>query len=263
MKKILLLLLLAPGLTPLAGEDLTDPREVANRAAAVSYYQGDDGRADVAMVITDARGRVRNRAMTILRKDTGGDLGEQRFFVYFREPADVSRTTFLVWKKPDGDDDRWLYRPALDLVRRIAASDERTSFVGSHFFYEDVSGRSPSEDAHELVETTDTYYVLKSTPKDPASVEFDHYVSWIHKETLIPVRTEYHKAEGGPYRRYEALKVETIDGRPTVTAARMADLERGGETTLTYSGVRYDTGLDDDIFEERYLRNPPAAVVEP
>ena len=253
--------LLLSAATALAAGDLSDPRAIADRAAAVSYYQGDDGSADVRMKITDSRGRVREREMTILRKDRGEDLGKQRFFVYFQAPADVSRTTFLVWKNPEADDDRWLYLPALDLVRRIAASDERTSFVGSHFFYEDVSGRSPGEDTHELEEVTDTYYVLRSEPKDPAEAEFDFYRSWIHKDSFVPVRTEYYRdGDSEPYRRYEALAVETIDGFPTVVRSRMTDLDRDGSTTLEYSDVRYDVGLDDDIFEERYLRNPPARV---
>ncbi len=38
--------------------------------------------------------------------------------------------------------------PDLDLVKRIAAGDKRTSFVGSHFLYEDISGRAVQEDKH-------------------------------------------------------------------------------------------------------------------
>jgi len=260
MNKIILTLLLGSA-SLLGAADLTDAQKIADQAASVSYYQGDSGSADVLMTITDARERTRERQMTILRKDEGEALGKQRFLVYFRAPADVSRTTFLVWKNPGADDDRWLYLPALDLVRRIAASDERTSFVGSNFYYEDVSGRSPAEDQHELEETTDTYYVLKSTPKKPGEVEFDHYRSWIHKGTFLPVKTDYYRADGEVYRRYEALAVETIDGFPTVVRSRMSDLERGGNTTLTYSNVRYNEDLGNEIFEERYLRNPPAAVL--
>ncbi|MFP4357970.1 MAG: outer membrane lipoprotein-sorting protein [Puniceicoccaceae bacterium] len=254
---ILLLSLLAAGLPQLQG--LTGS-EIADRAAVASYYQGDDGRAEVTMTITDGRGRERKREMVILRRDSGGDLGRQRFYVYFRAPGDVSRTAFLVWKNPGADDDRWLYLPALDLIRRISASDERTSFVGSHFFYEDVSGRSPSDDEHTLADETDVYYVLDSTPKDPDSVEFASYRTWIHKESFIPVKTEYRDADGETYRTYEALGVETIDGRPTVVRSRMSDAERGGNTVLTYANVRYDLGLGEDLFTERYLRNPPEQV---
>ncbi|KAF0092993.1 MAG: hypothetical protein E1N59_3250 [Puniceicoccaceae bacterium 5H] len=235
-------------------------QEVANKAAEASYYKGDDGRAQVEMRITDRQGRERVRELTILRRDVE-DLGDQKFYVFFHRPADVSETAFLVWKHPDGQDDRWLYLPALDLVRRIAASDERTSFVGSHFYYEDVSGRSPTEDHHELVETTDNYYVLQSTPKEPDSVEFASYKTWIHRTTFLPVKTEYLNAQGKVYRTYQALKVETIEGIPTVTESKMADQERGGSTTLRYPRVQYNLGLEDELFTERFLRNPPRELL--
>lgn len=231
-------------------------QEIADKAAAASYYNGEDGRARVAMKITDQQGRERSRQLSILRRDTK-DLGDQKFYVFFHEPADVAETVFLVWKHPEADDDRWLFLPSLDLVRRIAASDERTSFVGSHFFYEDVSGRSPQEDTHELMETSDTYYVLKSTPRKAGAVEFARYTTWIHKATFLPVKTEYTNKQGKVYRTYEALKVETIQGFPTVTLSKMTDHERGGFTTLTYSNVQYGIGLEENLFSERFLRHPP------
>lgn len=263
MKRTLLSTLLLLGVAglagPLAAEELTAD-EVADRAAAASYYQGEDGRAEVTMTITDRQGRERKRELIILRRDMGADLGKQRFYVFFLDPADVRRTAFLVWKNPTADDDRWLYLPALDLVRRIAASDERTSFVGSDFFYEDVSGRAPEEDEHELVEVTDTYYVLRSTPKDPGNVEFASYTTYIHKDTFLPVQTEYRDSNGEVYRTYTVEEVETIDGHPTVVRSRMTDEESGGFTVLEYEDVEYGVDLGEDLFTERYLRNPPAEV---
>jgi hypothetical protein len=234
--------------------------EIVARTNEASYYQGDDGRARVTMTITDDQGRTREREFTILRRDAGDDSGKQKFYVFFHRPADVRDTVFMVWKHVGADDDRWLYLPALDVIKRIAASDERTSFVGSHFFYEDVSGRGIEEDHHELVETTDTYYVLKNTPKDPGSVEFDSYTMWIHKDTYIPVKIEYEKG-GETYRVAEALGVEDIQGYKTVTKSRMRDLRSGGETVLDYSKVEYDLGIPEDVFTERYLRSAPRDYV--
>jgi len=232
--------------------------EVVAKANHAAYYQGRDGRARVKMTIADAQGRERVREFTILRLNTGEaqDAG-QKLYVYFQRPADVSRTTFLVWKKIDADDDRWLYLPALDLVKRIAASDERSSFVGSHFFYEDVSGRVPHEDTHELIEESQNYYVVQSTPKDPQRVEFASYRNWIHRSTFLPVKTEFLDASGKVYRSYEVLRVETIDGVPTVMESRMSDTRIGGSTTMSYLAVSYDIGLPEDVFSERFLRNPP------
>jgi outer membrane lipoprotein-sorting protein len=235
-----------------------DVDEVVAKANHASYYQGKDGRAKVDMTITDSQGRERTRQFVILRKDSDdGKDTDQKFYVYFRRPADVNRTAFLVLKRTGADDDRWLYLPALDLVKRIAASDERTSFVGSHFFYEDVSGRNPEEDHHALEEGTPDYYVLKSTPKDTSRVEFAFYRIWIHRGTFLPIKTEYYDGDGKINRTYEALAVETIGGFPTVTRARMSDTRTGGQTTIDYTDVKYDVGLPDDLFTERYLRNAP------
>lgn len=233
-------------------------QEIVNKASAVAYYQGSDGRAKVEMVITDSQGRDRNRHFTILRKDIDDvDNGNQKFYVLFSRPADVNKMAFMVWKHNDREDDRWLYLPALDLVKRIAASDERTSFVGSHFFYEDVSGRGPKEDDHQLLEETDTYYVIKSIPQEKAGVEFAYYKNWIHKATFIPVKTEYYDEADGLYRTYEALAVDTVQDYATVTRSRMTDHRLSGKTEMSYVEVKYDVGVPENIFTERYLRSPP------
>ncbi len=237
-------------------QDLTDVNEIVKKANHSAYYKGKDGRAKVKMTIKDAQGRERNRELTILRKNMDDKDEEQRFYVYFHQPADVRDTVFMVHKHVGKDDDRWLYLPALDVVKRIAASDERTSFVGSHFFYEDVSGRGIEEDNHELIETTQNFYVLKNTPKNPQSVEFDSYKVYVHKGTFLPIKAEYEK-NGKVYRVMEALEVKEIQGYPTVVKMKMSDTNIGGETILEYSDVKYDIGLSDDIFTERYLRKPP------
>jgi len=252
------------GMAAVASAEEPSVDEIVERTNRVAYYQGRDGRARVKMTISDAQDRTRSRAFVILRRDDEieGDLsdkatGKQKMYVYFRRPADVNKMVFLVWKEPIGDDDRWLYLPALDLVKRIAASDKRTSFVGSHFFYEDVSGRSPELDHHELVKTSDTYYVIRNTPKDPSSVEFDHYDMWIHRTSFVPIRTEYFDSAGERTRLYEVLEVKKIDGYATIIRSRMSDLRSGGNTLLEYDSVAYNQDLPEEVFSERYLRNPP------
>lgn len=235
--------------------------EIIQKTNHAAYYQGKDGRARVKMAIKDKQGNVREREFTILRKNKDEKDEEQNFFVYFQRPADVREMVFMVWKHVGKDDDRWLYLPALDVVRQIAASDKRTSFVGSSFYYEDVSGRGISEDTHELVETTNDYYVIKNTPKNPGSVEFDSYKMYIHKATFIPVKIEYEKG-GNVYRIGEALKVDDIQGYKTVTQSKMTDLNTGTETTLEYLKVEYDLGIKDEIYTERFMRRPPKEYLD-
>lgn len=235
---------------------LTDADDIVERANLAAYYAGADGRSEVRMIIKDAQDRQQRRQFTVLRRDVE-DAGDQQFLVVFSQPSDIRNTVFLVEKHMDRDDDRWLYLPGLDLVKRISAGDKRTSFVGAHYFYEDVSGRRPSDDTHALVETNEEFYVLKHVPIDRSTVEFESYVTWIDRETLLPMKIEYENAAGTVYRRVEVLGVETIDGHPTVTVSRVSDLVGGGTTDMQFRYIKYDIGLPDEVFTERALRNPP------
>jgi len=243
--------------------------QIVNKTNHVAYYQGSDGRAKVKMTITDSQGRQRIRELTILRWDKpdanlpkkeqhkdSSFCGEQKIYAFFNRPADVYKTVFMVWKHLDKDDDRWMYLPALDLVKRISATDKRTSFVGAHFFYEDVSGRNINDDVHELVKTTKDYYILKNTPKDPKLVEFAYFKMWIHRKSFIVVKTDYYDSQNKEYRTYEALEIKQIQGYSTVTKGKMTDLRTKGNTIAEYSNIKYDIGIPESIFTERYLRKP-------
>ncbi len=240
--------------------------EIVRKANQVAYYQGGTGRARVTMKIYDADGKVRGeRELIILRRNAEEGLN-QKIYAYFLRPVDVRGTSFLVWKHEKGDDDRWLYNPSLDLVNRIAATDKRTSFVGTHFFYEDVSGRSINDDEHELVKTTENYYVLKNTPKDADVVEFSYYEMYIHRTTFMPLHAYYYDKAGKKYRQYRVLGMDKVDGYWTALKTEMRDLrEQGSDTARTvadYTDVEYAIDLPEDIFSERYLRRPPREYLE-
>lgn len=236
--------------------DLTDVNDIVNQSNLAAYYKANDGRSEARMSIVDGQGRKQTRQFTILRYDRA-DGGDQDFLVAFSRPSDVRNTVFMVAKHTQADDDRWLYLPSLDLVKRISAGDKRTSFVGSHYFYEDVSGRNISEDTHVLVDTTAEHYIVDNTPKDPGSVEFSQYRVWIDKNNLLPVKIEYTDTAGRLYRRVEVLSIDDVQGHPTVTKSRVSDLVSGGSTTMEFRFIKYDIGLDSSVFTERSLRKLP------
>jgi len=235
--------------------------EIVIKSNQAAYYGAQDGRANVHMVITDSLGRTRERDMSILRLDDAGDK-EQKYYVYFNEPNDVKGMTYLVWKHPGKDDDRWMYLPALDLVRRVAASDKRSSFVGSHFAYEEISGRGPEEDTHSMETEDDTFYKIKSVPKDPGSVEFSYYIVWIDKKDFLPKKAELYDKNGKLYKVIEALEVVDIQGIPTIVKMKAIDLNSKGNTVSEFTDIEYDIGLKDNIFTERFLRRPPRQYIK-
>ncbi|MDD5070047.1 MAG: outer membrane lipoprotein-sorting protein [Candidatus Omnitrophica bacterium] len=230
--------------------------QIVDKANKAAYYQGTGGKAKVEMTITDSQGRIRKRVFKILRLDLA-DGGQQKFYVYFSEPADVEDMTYLVWKHLGRDDDRWLYLPALDLLRRIAASDNRSSFVGSTFVYEDISGRALDQDEHQLISSEGETYLVKNTPISKDSVEFSYYNVYIDKNSYLPIRAEYFNKQGKLSRIVEALETGDVQGYPTVKKSKASDLENGSNTVTEFSEIQYDLGLDESIFTERYLKRPP------
>src|SRR3989338_8300093 len=143
--------------------------DIITKSRLAFYYAGRDMRAKVLMGLINKDGQKRVRELTMLRKDYK-EGGEQKYFMYFHKPADVKDTTFMVYKYPDRDDDRWLFIPSINLVKRIAANDKYSSFVGSDFTYEDVSGRKPDEDNHTLLRKEQlgekSCFVIESIPKE-------------------------------------------------------------------------------------------------
>ncbi|MGM0440230.1 MAG: outer membrane lipoprotein-sorting protein [Chlamydiota bacterium] len=244
-----------------------DVDTIVNKANHAAYYQGNNGKSHVDMTISDQNGQERTREFIVLREDES-DGGSQKYFVYFQRPADVRKMVFMVHKYPNLEktDDRWLYLPNLDLVKRVAASDKRTSFVGSDFLYEDISGRNLAEDVHQLEKITPQHYVLKNIPKDPNSVDFSYYRIYVDKETFLPMNIEYYDKTANQrlYRQIKAEKVEQIaateEGKPvvypTVTKSVASDYNSGSTTTMVFSNIKYNIDLPN-IFTERYLKRPP------
>ncbi len=253
MNKLLGILTL---LTTIEIVDASQIETIIDQANLASFYAGNDGRSDARMMIVDAKGNKQLRQFVILRKDLE-EGADQNFLVVFNRPSDVKGTVFMVHKKIKNEDDRWLYLPALDLEKRISSSDNRTSFVGSDFFYEDVSGRNPSIDNHTLVKQDDDLYYIKSTAKTPSEVEFSYYTMQINRQNYLPMLIEYYNQSDELYRRVEVLEVIEVQGYPTVMKSKVSNLKTGGYTLLEFRQPAYDLGMDEAVFGLRSLRNPP------
>ena len=243
-----------------AEQKLLEGKSIMEKTLNAYYYAQDDGKAEVFMRLVNKEGKERIRDFTMLRLDKE-DGGEQYYYAYFTKPPDVNRTVFMVWKHIDRDDDRWLYLPAIDLVKRISANDKRSSYVGSDFTYEDVSGRHLDDDEHTLLKedviNAKKAYVIKSIPKDKDEVEFSYRLVWSDKQTFLTLKVEYYNRRGELYKQMIADKIEVIEGTPTVTKATMKDLKGGHYTELEFKKIDYNVGLKKNIFAERYLRKPP------
>jgi len=238
--------------------------EIVEKSQQAYSYSGSDMKSNVTMELITADGKKRTRVLTMLRKNEPR-TANQKYFLYFHEPGDVRRTAFLVWKYPERDDDRWIFIPAVNAVRRVAARDSRSSFVGSDFTYEDVSGRDVSADTHMLLREerlgNADCYVVQSVPK--AATDYTRKLAWIDKTAFLPLKEEYYDVQNQLARLFTADRIENVAGQggrasyPTVTKRIMKNVKSGHRTEATFTSVAYDVGLDDGVFTERSLQNPP------
>lgn len=232
------------------------------RALAQQVYDRPDGRDAASrgtMILTEAGREPRVRQLYSYRRDGAG--GEVANLIRFTAPADIAETGLLTIDRADGGTDQWVYLPALGRDRRIPSSRQGGRFVGSDLFYEDLQDRKVDEDRHrwlrkETLEGVATE-VLESEPIDPSSSVYGRRLSWIHPDTLIPMRVDFYRPGAKtPFKRLRVYKVERIQGYWTVTDSLMKDLDSGHQTRLSNEETRYDQGLPERLFSNRALKDP-------
>ncbi len=238
--------------------------EIMKKSHMAYYYAGDDGVANVSMRIIDKKGKERIREFVMLRLDIE-DGGDQKYYTYFKKPSDVSRLTFMVHKNSEANDKRWIYVPAVDLVKQISADDKNSSFVGSDFSYEDVSGRHFTEDSHKLLYDStwneNKVFVIESTPKEKYK-GFTRKISYIDKTTYLPYKELYFGKKDKLVKEMTSEEIKEVDGIITITHRTMKDVKKNRVTHVVFDDIDYNTGIKDEIFTERYLMNPPMEFIK-
>ncbi|SVB47030.1 uncharacterized protein METZ01_LOCUS199884, partial [marine metagenome] len=180
--------------------------------------------------------------------------------IWFLSPADDKGVAFLKIEHDDKDDEMRMWLPAFKKIRRISAKKRSDSFMGSDMSYEDLSSRQLNEFKFSLIgqEVYDSVYchLLKSFPKEHIRTEYSHHVTWVDSALLIPLKEESYDKSGKllkeKYFSYTIIKEYQILSKVHVT-----NLQKNHSTTLNFENIELDTGVEDDLFHERYLKRLP------
>ena len=182
----------------------------------------------------------------------------------FLSPASVKDTRFLQKENKDKDDDKWIYLPSLKSTRRVAASDGTKAFVGTDFSYDDMSSREVADDTHELLKESEDkgnfkdLYVVKSTPKDPKSSQYQYRISYITKDAWIPTYIELYDKKGKLMKVNEIKRIDKMPGAngrvynvPMENV--MTNVQTGHSSTIKMVNVELDKPLSDRYFTTDFL----------
>src|SRR5688500_12341486 len=188
-----------------------------------------------------------------------GDL--DKILVRFLAPRDVENTGLLTWEAKDGNDDQWLYLPAVKRPKRIAASGKKNRFMGTDFAYEDLRPEAVSAHRYEVVgnEAVDgaDCWVIQATPateRQAADSGYGKRRLWVRKDHHLTVKREYFDKQGKLEKVETHRKLVNVTG--TVWRANeieMHDVQQGTRTLVTIESRAVNRGLKDDFFTETEL----------
>ncbi|MBL4670025.1 MAG: outer membrane lipoprotein-sorting protein, partial [Flavobacteriales bacterium] len=101
----------------------------------------------LTMILKNKNGQTTTREIHGINLEVIGD-GDKSLTI-FDTPKDVKGTASMTYTHKIGDDDQWLYLPALKRVKRISSSNKSGPFMGSEFAFEDLSSQEVEKYSHK------------------------------------------------------------------------------------------------------------------
>jgi hypothetical protein len=220
-----------------------------------------DSLSNATFTLVGPDGQARRRLTTGATKLQPNGVDNMRL-VQFLAPADIKGTSTLLVEHAGAEDDLWVYLPALKKVRRLTASNKKDSFFGTEFSYGDMIGHKVDEWSHRVLreEPVDDApcHVVESLPRTDAvraNSGYSRRVTWLRKDSLVPVRVEAWDLAGQPLKRmhFSELRPAGADGRWQPMRMKAENLQTGHHTLIELTQFQADLKLDAQRFTPRAL----------
>jgi predicted RND superfamily exporter protein len=245
-----------------ANAQATDAASLMTKSMVVTRPQ--QSQAIGRFVLTNKEGQARVR-QTISIAELKPDGIHTKRVVRFTSPADVGGTSVLTIEN-EGDDDIWVYLPALKKVRRLAASNKNDAFVGTDFSYGDILGHPVAEWTHRLVRNevvngvpSQVVESLPATPVIAANTGYSRRVNWISAANGVVVKTEFYGPSGALLKIYSCSDIRLVDPkarRYQPMRQLMKNVVTGHSTLIEYTSFRTDISISPAQFQPRSLERP-------
>jgi hypothetical protein len=219
-------------------------------------------RVDTTMSLVTARNETRERRSSVLVKLQPNGV-DSKLLVRFHAPADIKGTAFLQIEHIDGEDDQWVYLPALKRSRRLVANNKKDSFVGSDFSYGDISLPKVELYRHkllrsEVVDQADCFVVESAPATDEvrANSGYSRKLSWIRKDTFIEAKVEYYDLSARLLKVQKTADHHPVQANPARWFPRyreMVNHQTGHRTLIRVNAIESGVAAPDDQFTTRFL----------
>jgi outer membrane lipoprotein-sorting protein len=207
------------------------------------------------MTLINKKGKTRTSSLRSITKDDGA-----KQIIWFLSPADDKGVSFLKIEHDDKDDEMRMWLPAFKKVRRISAKKRSDSFMGSDMSYEDMSTRQLDEFNFNIL-GNEIYqdipcHLLESTPKEHIRTEYSRHITWVDSTLFIPLKEESYD-KSGILLKEKNFSYTVIKDYQILTEIRVTNIQKNHTTSLTFENIELDSGVEDNLFHERYLKRLP------
>ncbi len=206
--------------------------------------------AIASLNITDSKGRVRERSNVTASKSY--DDGTEKRLIKFLSPADVEGTTMLIYDYDQGQDDMWIYLPALKRTRRIVSSEKGKSFMGSEFTNADMSSPPTEDFDHTIIDESDNYYVIESKPVDRDKEDeygYSRKISTIKKNNYVVSKMDFYDSYNELFKTIRIKDVREISGEKFIISHMTAEnFSNARSSEIVMSEIRTGTQIRDELF---------------
>jgi outer membrane lipoprotein-sorting protein len=236
-----------------------DEFEDKGLAIAIEADQRNEGWHDttgeMVMTLKNRQGEVSTRKLRSRNIEVDGD--GDKSLITFDEPHSIQGTSMLTFSHKTGNDDQWLYLPAVKRVKRIASSNKAGPFMGSEFAYEDISSPEVEKYTYKFVNEEDwnglKCFVIELYPVDKRS-GYTRQVVWYDKEHYRVQKVDYYDRKdvllktltAGSYRQYESRYWRSHD-------LYMKNHQTGKTTRIIWSEISFGNGLTERDFSRNSL----------
>ncbi len=213
--------------------------------------------ADMLMSLKNKHGQESQREIRLKTLEVAGD-GDKSLSI-FDSPRDVKGTAFLNFTHKVGDDDQWLYLPALKRVKRISSRNKSGSFMGSEFAYEDISSQEVEKYTYkwirdEVYEGMDCF-VIERYPVDKKNSGYTRQVIWLDKEHYRAWKIDFYDRKESLLKTLVSNSYQQYLGkfwRPD--QMDMVNHQNGKSTKLVWTNYKFNAGLSDGDFNKNSLK---------
>ena len=203
-----------------------------------------DKEASVLMVITDKSGKENKREASLKQKG--------KFKKLYRYTKPEKQAGIATLSLPDGI--IWLYMPAFGKAIRISLLSKSQAFTGTDFSQEDMSGIPYSDRYNPTIINANNpdFYILELTPKTKKT-KYSKIILTMDKTNYYPIKMEFFNNSNN----YFKLATYTYKKKNNYWYAKeviMTSVLKKHSTSILLTDVKFDQGLDDEIFTVENLK---------